>query len=84
MKRKLIVKKRGSTVNLDFPRYPKRYEIVIDRSPDNSGRVDIKRTCENMTAWELYGVLKMLTLAVEQQLGILKSDSEADDREPRT
>jgi len=50
-------------INTSFV-YPKRYEVLLDLQPN--GDVSITRTAENMTTWELYGVLKMLLLRLEK------------------
>lgn len=74
-KKKQVVERKGSTKrSIGIPHYPKRYEVVVEDGAANGG-VTIKRTCENMTSWELYGLLRMLLLEIERQMRI-KPDEE--------
>lgn len=66
------VTKRGTAKRLDTPHYPKRYEVVIREQ--SNGKVTIERTCENMSGWELYGLLQMCLLEIERQMRIKPDD----------
>lgn len=73
-KEERVVKRSGSTKRLDgVPHYPKRYEVVIEKGADKT--VLITRRSENMTCWELYGLLRMLLLEIERQM-LIKPDEE--------
>lgn len=52
----------------DDSEYPKRFTIVVSRDVNNADKVLVKRTCENMSGFELYGLLQVVLRAVEIQV----------------
>lgn len=74
-KKKEVVKRRGTARALDSVMYPKRYTVEIDLNPDDPTKITMSRSCENMTAWELYGVLHVVLKEIERQM-LIKPDEE--------
>jgi hypothetical protein len=65
--------KRGKAKLMPTPFYPKRYsvEVTLNESGDDT---TITRSCENFSAWELYGMLKLVMLEIERQMKIRPED----------
>lgn len=63
-----ITAKSESGAEPDDGEYPKFFTIVVDRSETDPNRVTVTRACENMSGFELYGLLQVVLRAVEQQV----------------
>jgi hypothetical protein len=88
MSRKKSITAKSTADELDsgeYPkRYPKRFEIVVDRHPEDPTKVLVTRTCDNMSGFELYGLLQVVLRAVEMQITfpeIRRSDGYRLERE---
>jgi hypothetical protein len=62
------VEGRGTAKRPREFQYPKRYEVVVDLIDDD--RITITRRAENLSAHELYGLLRMLMLEIERQIRV--------------
>lgn len=71
-KKDAAVKHRGTARRMPSAAYPKKYHVEVDLNPED-GRIVISRRCENMSSWELYGLLHMLLKDIERQM-LIKPD----------
>jgi hypothetical protein len=84
MSRKKSITAKSTADELDSGEYPKRFEIVVDRHAKDPTKVLVTRTCDNMSGFELYGLLQVVLRAVEMQITfpeIRRSDGYRLERE---
>jgi len=66
--KKSITAKSIADAEPDDGEYPKRFEIVVDRHPEDPTKVLVTRICDNMSGFELFGLLQIVLRAVEMQV----------------
>jgi hypothetical protein len=58
----------SESIDPDDSEYPKRFTIIVDQSESDPRRVTVTRTAENISGFELYGLLQVVLRAVESQV----------------
>ena len=65
---KKVIKAQSESAMPNGSDYPKQVTIIVDIKPDDPDRILVSRVVENLSGLELYGLLLVVTKAVEDQV----------------